>query len=276
MPKKSSKNYCRICKEKKLSSLYQSGGYKILKCLNCGFGVLDPEPKINQLHNIYQEGYHDYLTDEDFKADAQKKLRFVKQFMTQDTSLLDFGCGLGHFLALAEPFCKTVIGFDISRLAAKKAKEKYNLFVKTGTASKKSFPKNSFEIITSFDVIEHIPDFKKTLNNFYHWLKPGGYLFMTTPSLNSWDARLLGKKWYGFTRIPDHVIYFTPGSIKRTLKDTGYKVKKITTWGFVRRLEYLVGQYEKLSSLQFLLKKLNLGKIKIYLPMTDMMVVAYK
>ena len=140
--------------------------------------------------------------------------------------------------------------------------------IKTGKPALGLFLKHSFNVITAFDVIEHIPDFKQTLNWWHYWLKPGGYLIMTTPSLDAWDAKLLGKKWYGFTKAyqGEHVNYFGELSLGLALQETGFKVKQFRQWGFVRSVDYLLGQ--------LLNRKISWLPWSIYVPMTDLLVVA--
>ena len=112
-------------------------------------------------------------------------------------------------------------------------------------------------------------------------LTPNGFLFLTTPNLKSWDAKLLSKYWYGYKKIPEHVIFFSPESIKYALENNGFEVVKIKTWGFERDVNFLV---KKISlylpilnrPLSFLVKFLKIGKKSLYLPVTDMMVVAKK
>ncbi|MBI2009910.1 MAG: class I SAM-dependent methyltransferase, partial [Candidatus Chisholmbacteria bacterium] len=241
-----------------------------------GFGFLKNPPQIEELKKIYQDDYHDYISDADAQADAQKKFRLVKPFFSKTSRLLDYGCGLGHFLGLARKVSKLVYGYDISTSAAVKATKRFNVKVKSGEPNRQLFSKNTFDTVTCFDVIEHIPHFEETMKWFYFWLKPGGRLFITTPSLDSWDARLLKDRWYGFTRIPQHVIYFTKPSLRRALTEAGFRVENIQQWGFVRSVGYLTGQAWPNSGLKRLIDGSFLGGIELYLPMTDVLVRARK
>lgn len=267
---------CRVCGDTRLSILYRQDGYKILSCRRCGFGFLHNAPRFDALKEIYQDDYHDYISDADAQADAQKKFQLVKPYLSKTSRLLDYGCGLGHFLGLAREAGREVRGYDISSAAAAKATNRFKIPVQTGEPKQNLLAKNSFDLVTCFDVIEHIPSFEQTLRWFYSWLKSGGRLFMTTPSLDSWDARLLKDRWYGFTRIPQHVIYFTRPSLRLALHKAGFEVERIQQWGFVRSVTYLTGKVWANSWLAQLIDTIHLGRVEVYVPMTDVLVIAKK
>lgn len=260
---------CRICEFSKRKKVLSKDGFKIVRCNNCGFGYYTNPPSEKELKTIYNEGYHQYISNAEYMADARKKYKFVKRYSSGKIKVLDYGCAWGQFLSLIKKDGHEALGFDISRFAAKKAKSLYGIKIKTGKLLKNTFKQSEFDVIVSFDVIEHILDFNRTLKLFKHWLKPNGFLFLTTPSLDSIDAKLLKKRWYGFTRIPQHVNYFSNKSLKMALENNGFKVIKLKPWGFVRSLGYLAQQIRFKNWRVF-------KNLKIYLPLTDVMVVAKK
>lgn len=253
-----------------LKLIFKKRIYKIWKCRNCGFGRLEPMPKLSDLNRLYQAGYHQLISEVDYRADAQKKFSCAKQYLTPDTVLLDYGCGEGYFLSLVNKAGGKAWGYDISRAAVKTAKDRFGLRIKTGKLKSDLFDKNQFEVITAFDVIEHIPDFKPVIKLWFDWLKPGGTLVITTPNLESWDAKLLKSRWYGFTKIDqgEHVNYFTPDSVRLVLAKTGFRVDRVKLWGFVRSFNYLASQILK--------KEINIFPGQLYLPITDMIILARK
>ena len=104
---------------------------------------------------------------------------------------------------------------------------------------------------------------------------------MTTPDLHSFDAKVLGKYWYGFKRIPEHLYYFTPETISNLLNAVGYVVVDIRAWGFQRNLAYCVEQitrYNKLlkNILDPVSKILGFKNISFFFPFIDMLVIARK
>lgn len=123
--------------------------------------------------------------------DARKGVSFlnreirVKEILKYKNSgkLLDIGCALGFFLRFAENYFETY-GIDISSFAIKKAKKitpNSKLFVQDAQL-KYPFKDNFFDIVTSYDVIEHLPDPYGSLNESFRVLKTSGYLFLQTPT----------------------------------------------------------------------------------------------
>lgn len=265
---------CRLCQKSKLNTVFKQPPFKINRCHACGFGTLDPIPTAKQLNQIYQGQYHDYISDSEFLADAKHKLNTITPLLQPKDSILDFGCGVGHFLHLAAKQKLIPFGHDISQTAATQAKKKFSLELCTSPANFSTFSQNQFNHIASFDVIEHLPNFQATLKNFHHWLKPQGYLFLTTPSFDTWDAKLLGKSWYGYTRIPQHVNYFDSNSITLSLTKANFNLISIQTFGFVRSIGYLAKQISDQKLLHFALETLHLSTRHLYLPMTDMLIIA--
>jgi hypothetical protein len=81
----------------------------------------------------------------------------------------------------------------------------------------------SFDLITLWDVIEHIPDPQPVLQMARQLLAPGGKLLLETQNVASRWARLLGPRWHHY-KHEEHLYHFTPATISRLLVDTGFRV----------------------------------------------------
>jgi predicted SAM-dependent methyltransferase len=100
----------------------------------------------------------------------------------------------------------------------------------------------SFDIITSFEVIEHINNPREELNNFYKLLRKGGLVYVTTPNFNS-ILRYRLKSEYNVICYPEHLSYYTPKTLNKVFIQSGFKTKKITTTGFsFTRLKTSIGK----------------------------------
>lgn len=119
--------------------------------------------------------------------------------------------------------------------------------------------KNYFDGIVCFDVLEHIVNFQQVIGFFSFWLKKGGYLFITTPKIQSFERRILGRFWYGFKKIPEHINYFSPQSMKIILEDNSFEIIKIKPFGFVRSLDFLLNQigWQLITDKFLFLKKID-------------------
>ncbi|MCX6783820.1 MAG: class I SAM-dependent methyltransferase [candidate division WWE3 bacterium] len=227
--------------------------------MECGLGLLNKPPAA--VAETYKCDYFNDKKTEDYYKDSLKKFAYVKPYLNLESRILDFGCAVGHFAGVCKNKGYSVAGFDISEYAASQTATSYDIETKSGALNKDLFAENYFDVITCFDVIEHIPNYIETLKIIKTWLKPGGHIFITTPDTESWDAKILGKYWYGFTKIPQHILYFNRNSLQRILTETGFTNIKINQWGFVRSL----GFWFKKSFPPY-----------FYIPMVDMIVVAKK
>ncbi len=262
------KNSCLICNGSELRVIYKGGKYEIIQCQICLFGTLRNYPSDKELKIFYQKSYFIERELEIFSKDAEQKFKFVKKHLKNGAKILDFGCGTGEFLNIAKQNHMQVCGYDISDFAKKTVAKKYRIKVKSGPLQKALYAKGSFDAVVAFDVIEHIKNPKKVFEFFSYWLKPGGMIFLTTPNIRSWDAKILGKHWYGFKKLPEHIHYFSPVSIKLLLSEVGFNNCLIKNWGFVRPLNFL------LSKLGINLHFYFLKKTNLFFPGIDMMIVA--
>lgn len=271
-----------VCGSKSGRGILRKQGYTIVQCKECHFAILKKYPKLGSLRSLYSHNYFKDKIEEDHLADSQHKYNLVsKYFRREKPRILDFGCGTGNFAKICKNRGNVIYGYDLSEYAASYIKKKYGIPAKSGKLHKEIYSKSYFDSICLFDVIEHMPNFRKATEIFCHWLKPGGYLILTTPNIESWDARLLGPRWYGFTKIPEHINYFSPTSIKMLLEENGFKIEKINTIGFARSIDFILGKlFKEKGLLQKMIKKIvdvfGVGKKIFYIPATDMIIIAKK
>lgn len=266
-----SSQQCLLCHKANLKIIFRHNKYSILYCPKCQFGRISPLLNTHKLKKIYSKSYFNNKQEKAYFYDAQKKLKLVKKYTQPPLRLLDWGCGLGQFLKVAKTDGYRTTGYDISSYAASFVKNKHNIevFDKTYKLSGAKF-----DLITAWDVIEHLPDFFKTLETINNMLDKNGLFFLTTPNLLSLEARLTGRLWYGYKKVPEHLNFFSPKSIKTTLSQTGFKTIKISRWGFYRSLGYLC--QKTIPQFKPQLVKLGLKNKAIYLPVIDMAVIAVK
>jgi SAM-dependent methyltransferase len=93
------------------------------------------------------------------------------------------------------------------------------------------FSANSFDVITAFDVLEHVRNPGEFLERVLHWLRPGGIFFARVPNIESWEARVFGTFWYGL-ELPRHLYHFSPRSIKHLIAEAGAPESYVTASRF--------------------------------------------
>jgi 2-polyprenyl-3-methyl-5-hydroxy-6-metoxy-1,4-benzoquinol methylase len=159
-----------------------------------------------------------------------------------NSRILDIGCGAGAFLnrVKAEKGCE-VYGVDMSESAVEAAKITFDLDIFRGTITEAPFEDGSFDVITAWWYLEHVPDPQATAARISTFLKPNGCCIIGVPNFNSFNAKVFKDKWYHLD-CPRHLCIWTPSAMKRLLEQHGLTVTKIiydkTPWGLRGSLQY--------------------------------------
>jgi 2-polyprenyl-3-methyl-5-hydroxy-6-metoxy-1,4-benzoquinol methylase len=144
--------------------------------------------------------------------------------------LLDVGCSSGAFLSAAASLGVRVEGVEPAARPAETA-IKMGLNVHHGLLQDLALPENAFDVITLFEVIEHLKDPLTLLRACLHVLRPEGLLVIRTGNTDSWTAQVLRARWEYFhlKRHGGHICFYSPASIKSLAERTGFAVERLTT-----------------------------------------------
>jgi SAM-dependent methyltransferase len=143
-------------------------------------------------------------------------------------ALLDLGCSTGSFLASLKGQSWELQGIEISPEAAEKAKAVSGAKVFVGDILEAPFAAESFDVITSFDVLEHLYQPWTVLEKIATWLKPGGIFYTLVPNIEAWEARLFRSYWYGL-ELPRHLFHYSPASLRHLARAAGLQEVSVTT-----------------------------------------------
>lgn len=173
----------------------------------------------------------------------------VKSLVPKATSILDIGCGRGWMLYFLRTYFgfTAVAGTQISLPAIKFARERLKLNIYDHDLLELALPKESFDVITIWHVLEHVTEPKEYVREMYRLLKPNGTLLVEVPNLRAWSRRLTGKYWLSWDP-KYHLTFFDPCSLAKLLSTTGFRVKKIHTHSL---------EYSTFTSVQSLVSRLT-------------------
>ena len=175
-----------------------------------------------------------YFDREYFKLHEGKAiyLSFLAGLLTNYNvrgNVMDIGSGYGFFLEVLDKMGYNTFGIELSPHAIEHAKSRTRAKLLNQSADSGFLLQNNiFDAVTMFDVIEHISNYRYSLEEVYRVLKPGGRLFIVTLNSESVVARLLGRRWSWY-RDTTHIHLFSSSSLESTLRDTGFKVIKTRT-----------------------------------------------
>ncbi|MBI5305638.1 MAG: class I SAM-dependent methyltransferase [Chloroflexi bacterium] len=189
--------------------------------------------------------------------------------------LLDVGCHIGVMVELAQQRGWESWGIEPSAWASEQARQR-GLRVITGTLTDGRIPENYFDVVTMWDVIEHLTDPAAELANARRVLKPGGIFAIHTIDIESLFARMMGKRWPWLMEM--HLYYFSPRTLGNMLEQTGFAIIRSSAQGRFLRLGYFVTRIEPYSKLLYrllnrIVTRLNLGGVAIPVNFGDLFTI---
>ncbi len=230
---------CNLCGADDASVLYQGrdrllnlpGEFRLVRCNQCGLIYLNPRPTAQEIGAYYPEQYHPYtraIEDErswflrlDRRYGLRKRCAVITRRVRGVGRLLDVGCATGIFLDGMRRLGWQVQGVELNPEIAAYARERLGLPVFAGTLEQAAFPSGHFDLVTLWDVLEHVHDPKGALREIARILRPGGWLVLSLPDPDCIEARLFGPYWAGLD-MPRHLNIFSRTVLTRFLTETGF------------------------------------------------------
>lgn len=211
------------------------GTFRVVRCTRCGLVRQDPRLAWESLQHYYREEYGSYTSIPDKPASSLQRLswrygqwkllRAIGHFQ-RGGRLLDVGCGNGIFLAEAQRTGRwDVTGIEPTESAAANARRAVQAPILSCRFSEAELPAASFDVITMWNVLEHLPDPVADLRRAHTLLKPGGWLILAIPNMESLAVRVFGSRWLGW-ELPRHLYMFPRRSLDRILASVGFRVAR--------------------------------------------------
>jgi 2-polyprenyl-3-methyl-5-hydroxy-6-metoxy-1,4-benzoquinol methylase len=219
---------CPVCSGAHLRQLPGYSHASLTRCRGCGLTFSDRLPSDSELSEHYDDYGHAWFDSPITRIRYRELLTSFDRYR-KTNRLFDLGCGAGFFLDEARSAGWEVYGNEFSQHAIKMARAK-GLDVLEGAITHDAFPPGTFDVVTAFEVFEHLRDPTEVSNIIAHLLRPGGLLYCTTPNFNALSRRLLRARW-SVIEYPEHLVYYTPRTIKRWLERDGFAVNRVTTSG---------------------------------------------
>jgi len=226
---------CPVCGRAGPALRFRKDGFDMVSCNDCGALYVGQDPAAIDFDALYGEAYYtggsgavfaDYVGQEAARrAHARRKLMLLRTLpprIPRHGRLLDVGCAAGFFLAEARAFYD-VQGVELSAWSSAYARERLGLPVHTGTLQDAALPAGHFDVVTLWDVIEHVPDPVPLLAEAARVLVPGGRLVLTTGDRGSAYAQARGPDWHLMTP-PWHLTMFSRATLQRAARRAGLRV----------------------------------------------------
>ncbi|MGG4500830.1 methyltransferase domain-containing protein [Paenibacillus polymyxa] len=240
---------CPVCSGSNFSQLYSIQGHdgfetNLHRCAECCTVFMNPQPTEGYLDWFYNNVYYsnEHRTKMGWSTDLEQitpgllavleaRMDLVETYVDQTKyprgKLLDLGCSTGNFVLEAQLRYWDVKGVEISEKAAQIGRLKHGLNVITGSLDEHLFDKESFDVVTAFDVLEHIPNPHHFMENINRILKTGGLFIANTPNVSSTASYHSGSNWRHLDP-PLHVILYDHISLRILMRMHNFKILKIS------------------------------------------------
>lgn len=211
------------------------GIFRLVQCLQCGWIRQNPRPTIETIGYYYPSCYVNFVPAiEDEPKPWRRwdrrygilKRRWAVERLQPRGRLLDVGCATGIFLHEMQQAGWDVVGVEPNPEAADYAQKRFGLSVHVGLLRQVGLPGSSFDVITLWDVLEHLHTPWADLIEMHRLLRNKGLLVVRIPNLESPAARWFGPLWVGWD-LPRHLYLFPRRALVAALSEIGFAVEGI-------------------------------------------------
>jgi 2-polyprenyl-3-methyl-5-hydroxy-6-metoxy-1,4-benzoquinol methylase len=230
---------CPVCGSKQispfltLSDYFLSGeSFCIVQCDQCTFRFTNPRPDDNELGKYYES--REYISHSNTKQGLfsivyqsvrrhtiRSKYKLIST-LSGGNSILDIGCATGELIHYFATHGWNVTGIEPNKSARNFARTQYGLKVEDENFLVDALA-GSFDVVTMWHVLEHVPDINPRINEIKLVLKDSGTLLIAVPNPESPDALFYGKHWAGYD-VPRHLHHFTKNAMYQLLHNHGLEV----------------------------------------------------
>jgi len=227
---------CPLCGSSSSTHRVTKHGFTYVTCNGCRFVYVNPQ--------MTQEAIRDVYNDEDLREFFFKELllphvegdqqpefetrldQLQKLVQKPNPRLLDIGCAAGLFLSLAGQRGFDAEGLELNQLYVEYIKSHRPVRVHPKLLEEMRYPSGSFDVVTLWDVLEHLPEPVETLKEIVRVLQLDGILALTTINHDCINEKILGHRWR-YYMPPDHLCSFTPPLLTPLLAQCGFTVLNV-------------------------------------------------
>jgi 2-polyprenyl-3-methyl-5-hydroxy-6-metoxy-1,4-benzoquinol methylase len=227
--------------------------FPYIKCTSCGLVYPSPRPKHQYIEKQYIDGRFSTSFDEIYLPSAKYRMETIFKERVEELikprtangKLLDIGCSSGHFLKVASDSGYDAFGIEPNQKMVEFATNDLGLNnISQGTTDTVTLQEEYFDIVTMWDVIEHVPEPSKLLEFAMKSLKPGGWLFAYTENYDSFNYFINGKYSEMFG-ADVHLRHYTPETFRKEFSDAGFIVRELYTKGLdIQHIRTIIDVYK--------------------------------
>lgn len=217
---------CPICSGTAFTDLFTKQQEPFVECQQCSLTMINPRPVYASILKGYTEEYSQWYIDKQDKKIRRAKRRVQKmKRLKPDGRWLDIGCSAGFICSVAKAAGYETYGIEIDPLGVKHAREELGLEnIFQGTFEEHRFDDNFFDVITLYDVIEHVQDLNEIVKELKRVLSKNGVIEIWTPDIGHWRVPGALIEWDAI-KPSEHLYYFNKNTLSMILRKHGLKIK---------------------------------------------------
>ncbi len=216
---------CNLCGTDDTELLFIKDDCKIVKCKKCSLVYINPRIGEERRREKYRGDYSlGYIAKEASKRKrARKIIKRILKFKRRG-KFLDIGCSAGFILEAARKKGFEPYGVEISPHALRYVREELKLEVFEGYLEDAVFPDSFFDVVTMYNLLEHVSDPTRLLIEIRRIIKSDALIEIWTPNIGHKRAQRMGREWPNI--ISEHLYYFDLESLRKLLEKTGFYLFK--------------------------------------------------
>ena len=218
---------CIACGGQSLHPLEMFRSAPLVTCADCGLTFAAKRPTDDELAAHYHH-YGDW-SDSDLTRTRYRELLASFEPYRRSGRIFDMGCGPGYFLDEAKAAGWEPYGSNVGERSLEMCRRR-GLEVVEAPIQPDTFPRGHFDVVTAFEVFEHLREPDIELQTLASLVRPGGLLYCTTPNFHALTRRLLGDRWRVID-YPEHLLYFTHASLCTWLSGGGFTPIEVISTG---------------------------------------------
>ena len=240
------KEQCILCNAPAFTKQFTKNNWDLVKCDNCGLVFACPLPTPVQLEDFYnkhkqptQERIETYLRGRASRERRnRRKLKYLEITQGHKGRLLDIGCGLGLFVKDASERGWEAQGIDLDKDLIEYGKKKFHLDLICARLEEANFPDGFFDVITMFNLLDHIGEPLTFLKEAERVLKPGGVVYLNLHDAGGWKAKKFKENWSAYCP-PGHLYYYNLKTLEAMLHKIGLKFFRVPGVNFKEGIKML-------------------------------------
>ena len=245
--------HCNLCHSLNTNRLFEKSDAVYYTCIDCGFtfSCNKTNPNFENSIDDFEPSYLAYFGEQPSdKRNHESLLNWINTFIQpENAALLDIGCGSGKWVSFLHQWNIPATGIEPSAvLFTAFLTGKQGFLCTSSTELLKNFPGKQYDIITVFDVLEHSRDPLLFIQEISALLKPGGFVFISTPDVSSLHRKLTGKWWHYFNHY--HASFFSKQTLSAAAEKAGLELTHTSYRSRYFSLDYIWTYFKN-----FLLKK---------------------